>query len=49
MKISTRIIDYDLKCCMVVQKCKNNITGRKRGDRGANNAYKSSLKDNILI
>jgi hypothetical protein len=27
MKTSTRIIDY-FKCCMVKQKCKNNITGR---------------------
>jgi len=27
MDTSTRIIDYDLKCCMVGQKCKNNISG----------------------
>jgi hypothetical protein len=26
--MSTGIIDYHLKCCMVEQKCKINITGR---------------------
>ena len=26
VKTSTRIIDYDFKCCMVEQKCKNNIS-----------------------
>jgi hypothetical protein len=30
METSRRIVDYDLKCCMVGQKCKNNITGRKQ-------------------
>jgi hypothetical protein len=28
MVTSTRIIDYDLKCCMMGQKCKNDISGR---------------------
>jgi hypothetical protein len=27
METSRRIIDYDLKGCIVGQKCKNNITG----------------------
>jgi hypothetical protein len=27
---STRIKDYHLKGCIVGQKCKNNISGRKR-------------------
>jgi hypothetical protein len=25
--IDTRVIDYCLKCCMLEQKCKNNISG----------------------
>ena len=28
--VEAKVIDFHLKCCIVEQKCKNNITGRKR-------------------
>ena len=46
-----RIIDYHLKCRMVEQRCKNNITGRKSWERGlqvppTNVQSKVALEDN---